>query len=135
VGQALETAVLELGKWGSRFVPPSMDGVTVLGLNSYALTLKTFFRPEQAQGVHETYELHIGNEVLQVQIAAGAIHVQQGTALPADAVFHTDIATYLGLLLGQIQPDAAIAEGLMRVEGDPGALSRFLSMCGVPGSH
>jgi DNA-binding HxlR family transcriptional regulator/putative sterol carrier protein len=135
VGQALETAVLELGKWGSRFVPPSMDGVTVLGLNSYALTLKTFFRPEQAQGVHETYELHIGNEVLQVQIAAGAIRVQQGTALPADAVFHTDIATYLGLLLGQIQPDAAIAEGLMRVEGDPGALSRFLSMCGVPGSH
>ena len=135
VGQALEPAVLELGKWGSQFVPPSMDGVNVLGLNSYALTLKTFFRPEQARGIDETYELHIGNEVLQVQIQDGAIHVQQGATLKPAAVFYTDIATYLGLLLGQIQPDAAIAAGLIRIEGDPDALSRLLNTCRVPSAH
>jgi DNA-binding HxlR family transcriptional regulator/putative sterol carrier protein len=135
VGQTLETAVLELGKWGSQFVPPSMEGVTVLGLNSYALTLKTFFRTEQAREMDETYELHIGHEVLQVRIKAGAIHVQQGATLKADAVFHTDIETYLGLLLGQIQPDTAIAEGRIRIEGDPGALSRLLAVCGIPGAH
>ena len=135
VGQGLETALLELGKWGSRFVPPSAEGVTVLGLNSYALTLKTFFRPEQAQGLDETYELHIGREVLQVQIARGTIAVQQGTARKADAVFYTDIETYLALLLGQIAPDAAIAEGRIRVEGDPAALSRLLAVCGVRGGH
>ncbi|HET7081030.1 MAG TPA: winged helix-turn-helix transcriptional regulator [Chloroflexia bacterium] len=135
VGQGLETALLELGKWGSRFVPPSAEGVTVLGLNSYALTLKTFFRPEQAQGLDETYELHIGREVLQVQIAEGTIEVQQGTALKAGAVFHTDIETYLALLLGQIAPDAAIAGGRIRVEGDPAALSRLLAVCGVRGGH
>jgi DNA-binding HxlR family transcriptional regulator len=135
VGQGLETALLELGKWGSRFVPPSAEGVTVLGLNSYALTLKTFFRPEQAQGLDETYELHIGREVLQVQIAEGTIEVQQGTARKAGAVFHTDIETYLALLLGQIAPDAAIAEGSIRVEGDPAALSRLLAVCGVRGGH
>src|SRR5438552_3024071 len=44
LGQALETAVLELGKWGSQFVPPTMEGINVLHLSSYALTLKTFFR-------------------------------------------------------------------------------------------
>jgi DNA-binding HxlR family transcriptional regulator len=135
VGQGLETALLELGKWGSRFVPPSAEGVTVLGLNSYALTLKTFFRPEQAQGLDETYELHIGREVLQVQIAEGTIEVQQGTARKAGAVFHTDIETYLALLLGQIAPDAAIAGGRIRVEGDPAALSRLLAVCGVRGGH
>jgi DNA-binding HxlR family transcriptional regulator len=135
VGQGLETALLELGKWGSRFVPPSAEGVTVLGLNSYALTLKTFFRPEQAQGLDETYELHIGREVLQGQIAEGTIEVQQGTARKAGAVFHTDIETYLALLLGQIAPDAAIAEGRIRVEGDPAALSRLLAVCGVRGGH
>jgi DNA-binding HxlR family transcriptional regulator len=135
VGQGLETALLELGKWGSRFVPPSAEGVTVLGLNSYALTLKTFFRPEQAQGLDETYELHIGPEVLQVRIARGTIAVQQGTALKADAVFYTDIETYLALLLGQVAPDAAIAEGRVRIEGDPAALSRLLAVCGVRGEH
>ena len=134
LGQALEKTLLELGKWGSRFVPPSAEDAALLPVGSYALTLKTFFRPELAQGIRETYELRIDDEVLQVQIEAGEIHVQQGEALNADVVFHTDIASYLGLLTGQIQPDEAIAEGLIEIEGDPAALNRFLSVCGVPGS-
>lgn len=54
------------------------------------MTLKTFFRPEQVQGVNETYELRIDNEVLQVQIKEGEILVQQGEALKADVVFHSE---------------------------------------------
>ena len=53
--QALEPILLELGKWGSQFLPPTPEGATVLHVGSYALTLKTFFRPEQAQGVDETW--------------------------------------------------------------------------------
>ena len=132
LGQALETTLLELGKWGSQFVPPSAEGASLLNVGSYALTLKTFFRPEQAQGVDEIYELRIDNEVLQVQIKAGEIHVQQGQALPADVVFCTDIPTYLGLLTRQIQPDEAISGGLIQIKGDPCALKRFLDLCGLP---
>lgn len=134
LGQALEKTLLELGKWGSRFVPPSAEDAALLPVGSYALTLKTFFRPELAQGVHETYELRIDDEVLQVRIEGGEIHVQQGEALKADVVFHTDIASYLELLTGQIRPDEALAEDLIQIEGDPDALSRFLNVCGVPGS-
>lgn len=133
LGQALEKTLLELGKWGSRFVPPSAENAVLLPVGSYALTLKTFFRPELAEGVHEIYELRIDDEVLQVQIEAGEIHVQQGEALKADVVFHTDIATYLGLLTGQIGQDEAVAEELIEIEGDPAALGRFLNMCRVPG--
>jgi hypothetical protein len=43
-----------------------------------------------------------------------------------------DLPTYLGLFAGQLQPEAAIAGGLVRIEGDPGALSRFLQACGLP---
>ena len=134
LGQALETTLLELGKWGSQFVPPSAAGVTLLNVGSYALTLKTFFRPELAQNVDETYELRIDNEVLQVRIKAGEIHVQQGQALKANVIFQTDMPTYLGLLQRQIQPEAAIAGSLVQIEGDPDALSRFLDLCGLPGS-
>jgi DNA-binding HxlR family transcriptional regulator len=105
LGQALESTLLELGKWGSQFVPPSMEDATLLHPGSYALTLKTFFRPQQAQEIRETYELRIDNEVLQVQIEAGEIHVQQGDALKADVIIHTDTASYLRLLTGQIQPN------------------------------
>ena len=38
VGYALRKTMLELGKWGSQFVPASMEGVHVLHVGSYALT-------------------------------------------------------------------------------------------------
>jgi DNA-binding HxlR family transcriptional regulator/putative sterol carrier protein len=134
-GQALETVVLEFGRWGSRLLPPSLEGVALPSVGSCALGIKAFFRPEQAQGLNETYELHIGPEVLQVQITAGELHVQQGEALKADVVFHTDMPSYLGVFSGQIKPDEAVSRGLIRIEGDPGALSRFLNVCGLPSAQ
>ncbi|MCC6458718.1 MAG: transcriptional regulator [Caldilineaceae bacterium] len=132
LGNSLEKSLLELGRWGAQFVPPMCEGVNVLHLGSYALTHKTFFRPERAQGVNETYELHIDNEILHVQIQEGEIHVQQGEAHKAELILHTEMPIYLRLLSGQIQPDEAIAEGLIGLEGDPSALRRFLDMCGLP---
>ena len=134
-GQALEKAVLELGRWGSQFLPTSLAGVALPSVGSMVLAIKAFFRPEQAQGVNETYELHLGHEVLQVQIKEGELHVQQGQALKADVVFYTDMRSYLGLFSGQLKPDEAIAGRLIRIEGDPGALSRFLNLCRLPGSQ
>jgi len=132
VGLALEKTLLELGKWGRQFVPPSPEGVNVLHVISYALTLKTFFRSEEAQGINESYELHIDHEVLQVQIREGEIQVQQGENPAADMVLYAPMPVYMGLLLGHIQPDEAIARGLVRVEGDPTALERLVRLCGVP---
>ena len=135
VGRALEPALLELGKWGSQFIPPSMEGITVLRVGSYALTPKTFFRPDQARGVDETYELRVDNEVQQVWIHDGEIDVRQGDIRKADVGIHTTMPSYLGLLTGQLQPDEAISRKLIRIEGDPGALHRFIAICGVPGAQ
>lgn len=134
LGQALEKPLLELGKWGSQFVPPAPNGDALLNVGSYALALKTFFRPEQALGVNETYELRIDNEVLQVQIGEGKIDVQQGATQPADVIIRTDMPTYMGLLQRHIQPDDALAAGLVNVEGDPAGLHRFLDRCALPAS-
>lgn len=133
-GQALEKAVLELGRWGSQFLPTSLAGIALPSLGAMALAIKAFFQPEQAQGVNETYELHLGQEVLQVQVKAGELQVQQGGTLKADVVFQTDMGTYVGLFSGQIKPEEAIAGDLIRIEGDAGALSRFLNLCGLPSS-
>jgi DNA-binding HxlR family transcriptional regulator len=155
LGQALQKSLIELGKWGSQFVPAAAEDASLLNVGSYALTLKTFFRPEHAQGVDETYELRIDNEVLQVQINAGQIQVQQGEALKADVIFRTEMPTYLGLLQGQIRPEEAISKGMIQIWGNGdqaarieddridddriganlSALRRFLNICGLPGSH
>jgi DNA-binding HxlR family transcriptional regulator len=131
-GQALEPMLLELGRWGSQFVPPSPDAAAVLHVGSYALTLKTFFRSGDAQGIDERYALHIDDEVLLVQISGGELDVRQGDSHDADIVFHTDMLTCLGLLAGQIAPEEALADGRVTIEGDPAALPRFLRLCGMP---
>jgi putative sterol carrier protein len=131
LGQTLEKSLVELGRWGSRFVPPSMDGVTVPRLGSYALTFKTFFRPEAAQAISETYELHIDDEVFQVHIENGSIDVEQGEPRTADVVFHSEVPTILGLMQGLIEPDDALSMGSIRVDGDPSALEQFLRVCGM----
>lgn len=131
VGEGLKPALLELGKWGAQFAPASPEGVTPLHLGSYALTPQTFFQPERAQGVNEVYEFHAGDEVLQVKIADGTIEVKQGQPWPAVATFYTDVLSYLGLIRGQLPPDVALAQGLVRVEGDLTALQRFVQVCGA----
>src|SRR5215212_1468143 len=133
-GQGLEPAVLELGCWGARLLPPTLEGNTLPSVGSCALGIKAFFRPDQARAINETYEWHLGTEVLQVQIKAGELYVQQGQALKADVIFHTDMPSYLGLFSGQLTPDEAVARGLVRIAGDPGALRRFLNACGLPGA-
>lgn len=133
VGLALEKTLLEFGKWGSQFVPPSMDGALLLNVGSYALTLKTFFRPEQARGIDETYELRVDHEVLHVRIHDGKVDVQQGAALKPDAIFQTDIASYMAFLQKRFQAAEAVARGIIEVEGDPTALGRFQDLCGLPG--
>lgn len=132
VGMALEKAMLELGKWGRQFVPASMAGVNVLHLGSYALTPKTFFRPELAEGVTATYALHIGDEVQQIRIADGAMTVRQGEPSQADVALYAEVPVYLGLLLGQLDLDSVLAAGLIGVNGDLDALRQFFTICRVP---
>jgi DNA-binding HxlR family transcriptional regulator len=134
VGLALEKAVLELGRWGSQFLPPSLEGVALPSIGAISLAIKAFFRPDKAQSSTETYELHLGSEVLQIQIKQGELTVQQGQTHQADAIFHTDIPTYIGLFSGQLKAEAAIAAGLIRIEGDTSALGRFLRLASVPAS-
>jgi DNA-binding HxlR family transcriptional regulator len=132
MGRTLEPMLLELGKWGSQFVPEQPTGDALLHAGSYALTLKTFFDPEKARGLHETYELRVAGDVLSVRIDDGEIDVWQGEARDPDMVLHADMPAYMALLLGRLQPEEALAGGHVRVEGDANSLSRFLDLCGVP---
>ena len=131
-GEALEPAVLELGKWGSRWLPPSLEGIHPPSVGAISLALKAFFHPEAARGVQATYGLCFGTESLQVHVSDGRLDVQQGEASQPRAVFYTDMPSFLGLFTGQLQPDEALAAGLVRVEGNPDDLREFFGVCRVP---
>src|SRR5689334_10593569 len=40
VGRALETALIELGRWGSQFLPPSLEGVHLPSTGATSLAIK-----------------------------------------------------------------------------------------------
>lgn len=133
VARGLESTLVELGKWGSQFVPAQRTEDALLRAGSYALTFKTFFRPDKAQGVHESYELHIGPEVLHVRIDDGEIEVtQQETPAPDVVLTATDMEAVFGLLTGALDPAVAQAAGLAQIEGDVDALRRLVCICGLP---
>ncbi len=133
VGQSLEKAVLELGRWGSQFLPASLEELNLPSMGAAVLAIKAFFHPKQAKRVNETYELHLGNEVLQIQVKEGQLKIRQGQGQKADVVFHTEMPVFMGLFAGQINPTTAVSGGLIKIEGDHQALVRFLALSGVPG--
>lgn len=130
LGQGLEKSLLELGRWGSQFVPPTWEDAHLLHLGSYALTPVTFFRAAEALDVDDIYELRIDNEVMQVQVQEGEIRVQQGETLKPDVVLHADMPVYMQLFAGKLTLDEACAAGLIRIDGNPAALHRFFELCG-----
>ncbi len=130
-GRALETSMIELGRWGAQFMPSSIEGLIPPSTGSTALAIKAFFHPDLAEGVKEIYELHLGAQVLQIQVADGDIDVHEGQTLQPDVKFFTDLPSYMGVFSGQVDLDDAIAAGLFRVEGDVEALRRFLTLSRV----
>jgi DNA-binding HxlR family transcriptional regulator len=131
-GRELETPIIELGRWGSRLLPPTLDGLSMPTVGTASVAIKAFFHPANAQSIDETYEWRFGVESLQVQVKSGQLCIQQGQYLTPDVVFHADMPVFMGLFSGQLPLDDAIAAGLVRVDGDPQALYRFLSISSVP---
>ena len=126
-GAELEEVIQALGRWGFRSLgPPPADcpmpeGWLVQGA-------RAMFDPRRAGKLAESYEVRCGDETATIRIARGAIEADPGGADDVDAVLELEAGTLFALASGEMDPDDAIAHGLVRIEGDPGALGRFLSV-------
>jgi hypothetical protein len=61
--------------------------------------------------------------------------LEEAAIVRPDAIIHTtDMKSYLALLRHQTSPEEALSKGLVRREGDAGALGRFLDLFRLPGN-
>ena len=123
-GAELEDVVLGLGRWGARSLgEPGPDEIVTT--DSLIMALRSTFRPAAAAGPPVSYELRLGEIVLHARVADQRLEVAAG-ALPApDLVVETGPAIR-ALMAGEVSPADAIADGSVRLTGDPSLLSRFV---------
>ena len=123
-GHELEDVVLRLGRWGAKSLtePGPADIVTV---DSMIVALRATFRPEAARGPDVGYELRLGPIVIHARVREGRLEVGEGPLPDADLVIETGPAIR-ALMAGELSPAEAIANGTVRLTGDPHLLSRFV---------
>jgi DNA-binding HxlR family transcriptional regulator/putative sterol carrier protein len=94
------------------------------------LAMRATFHADSAQGVSETYEMRIDDEIFHMIIDNGALTTAEGAAQDPDLVFTTDLKTFLAIGAGQIGPIEAVAGGRAVISGDAAAAMRCLEIFG-----
>jgi len=128
-GQALEPAVIALGRWGARFLgaPKKTD---VMVPRAYFMAMRGVFNPDVAAGMTETYEVRIADLVFEVRVADGRLTTREGQASNPDVVMTMSVETLNDLMFQVITPAAALAKGRVEVKGDGRAFERFFKLVG-----
>jgi DNA-binding HxlR family transcriptional regulator len=130
-GQGLETAIIELGRWGGLALgapEPDQD----FRASWFALGMRATFRPAIAPPASATYEFHIGDETFHLEVAAGEVRAEQGPAASPALTLESDAPTFLALLGGQLTAGQALRSGAAKLHGSRRELQRVLRMFRFP---
>lgn len=122
-GQQLEPAILSLSRWGAQTlgVPGPDDIVTV---DSMIMAMRTTFRPDAARNQRVTFELRLEEIVFHLEVDDGHLTATPGPADDPDLVIETGPDLKL-LMAGEITPAEALADGIVRITGEPPLLDMF----------
>jgi DNA-binding HxlR family transcriptional regulator len=131
-GSELEDALLRFSRWGAQSLgdPRPEEIVTT---DSLVIAVRSVFDPSAARGVHASYEIRVGDEIVfHVRVNDGIAHVGPGPLPDADLLL--DPGTVLkALMAGELSAAEAIADGSVKIVGEPALLQQFTEMFVIPG--
>lgn len=137
-GAELEPVLLALGRWGSR-VPLPPDS-TALSPDGLAVALKTMFAGPDArdgsdggdggEGGERRYQLRLGEHAFAVRARAAGLDIDRGELAPPVTTISTDPATLTGLLWHGDTLEAALAHGMVEIDGPRSEVVHFLTLFG-----
>jgi DNA-binding HxlR family transcriptional regulator len=122
-GEALEPALLALGRWGSGNPLPD---AAVFGPDSVVLGMKSLFAG--GQGVNLVVVLRLGEDVFTARVERGIFAVERGACASSDASIACDPSTLGGLLWHGTSLAAALEDGAATIDGSRRALALFLRL-------
>jgi len=81
----------------------------------------------------ETYALVVDGQPFAVVVASSGLTVHQGAPSHPVMQLTLEATTLVALLKGEVEPEAALASGAVRLSGDQTTLERFLRAFPWPG--
>lgn len=129
-GAAIEDVVLALGRWGA-VTMNWQHPEEVVTTDAVVIGLRATFRPEAALGLRVGYELRIGEVILHARIDDGMIEALPGPLPGADLVIELGMSLK-ALISGDVSPADALADGRVRITGDPELLDQFVEVFRMP---
>jgi DNA-binding HxlR family transcriptional regulator len=145
-GAELEELVLGLGRWGARSLGELRPG-EIATADSLIMALRSTFQPSEAAGLKVGYELRFGDVVIHARVEAGSLITGEGPAaaadvganVEADAAAAADVgapadlvveamAPLSPLLSGELSAADVLANGIVRITGEPAELDRFAAL-------
>lgn len=129
-GLELESVVRALGRWGSR--SPRMQHDAPLSVDALVLALRTLFEPAKAGDLAATFVLKIDGDEFHTAVSDGRFHIVRSSVGPADVTVTSDGATLNELIWSDRDLDQALADGLVRVEGNADLFRRFIELFPLP---
>jgi DNA-binding HxlR family transcriptional regulator len=112
MGAALEPVIMELGRWGGRFLSEPVGKDTV-NIGWGLLSLKRRYRG----GLQRTVEFRIDQRVFELSLQPSYLGVFERQPTQVDVSVHGALATFQRWLFKGVSPEALRAEGSLAVSG------------------
>lgn len=126
--QGLESAMIELAKWGVQFLG-TYEGDEAFNIEWLIPAMEEMADREAGRGVWEIYEFRLEDSVFWVEVADGEVQMRAGHApRAADLLVETDMETFMGIGFGSITSEDAVASGRARVTGDLSITERAIEI-------
>jgi DNA-binding HxlR family transcriptional regulator len=125
-GQELEEITLALGRWGGRLLNLPRPG-EIITVNAVITAMRASFDIAAARGVRVSYQISLGDFVLNLLVEDGTLAVGVGPMPDADLLLSTG-AELKALMFGELDPREGIATGALKVAGDPDLLVLFTKL-------
>lgn len=129
-GQELEPTLRDLGRWAAR--SPNFPEEGNMSPDSVAMSMQTMFDAAAADDLDALFELRLGEDRFRMQVAEGRLDVSRGEAADAAGVIETTPPALVELIYRDRKVADAEQAGDLRIEGDRGAVMRFIGLFRLP---
>ena len=127
-GQELEPVLQSLGRWAARSLPES-DSIKV---DSFILSLRTMFAPDQAGDDVVTMQLVLDEQPFRVHLGQGALEIERGELPGADVTVRCSPITLAGIVYGGRPIQDAQDDGSLAYTGDASVIARLVGAVRMP---